>query len=270
MAEPIKPFCPGESRAAAMVSWRVAIGGLATFAGTRLIAIVLESSSMPSAVGQAVLAQWGSGRLGVAWSHPKAPVQTMSAIARRAGLGAAIGVVAAGLVVAFLASTQAIVLERVAPQASAIVVAFVTAGLYAMRDELLLHGLVLRALVTAPSPLLRVVSCGVTSAAMAYGEVGSSAPRAVVVQGLLGVIFGALWVRDRGAFPAWGAHTAWLFTSSLLMQGGVFESRVASTAWGGGDAGPLGGTAAMVALLPLAFGAIGGTVSSRWRNPQTG
>ena len=42
------------------------------------------------------------------------------------------------------------------------------------------------------------------------------------------------------------------------MQGGLFESRVAATSWGGGDAGPLGGTAAILALLPLALGALAG------------
>lgn len=256
---PSKPLSPAESRAAAASSWRVALWGMGIFAGTRIVALLLESASLPSAVAQAVIAEWGVGRLGVAWSDPKAPVPTGAAIARRAGLGAAIGVVSAGMVVAFLASTQAVLLERVTPATSGIIVALVTAGLYAMRDELLLHGLVVRALVTVESPLVKVLACGVTSAAAAYGELGGSAPRAVVVQGLLGIVFGALWVRDRGAWPAWGAHTAWLFTTSFLMQGGLFESRVAATSWGGGDAGPLGGTAAILALLPLALGALAGS-----------
>ena len=256
---PEKPLSPAESRAAAASSWRVALWGIAIFAGTRIVALLLESASLPAAVAQAVIAEWGTGRLGVSWSDPKAPIPTSNAIARRAGLGAAIGVVAAGMVVAFLASTQAIMLERVSPHAAGIIVALVTAGLYAMRDELLLHGLVVRSLVSVPSPVVKVVACGITSAAAAYGEIGASAPRAVLVQGLLGMVFGALWVRDRGAWPAWGAHTAWLFTTSFLMQGGIFESRVAASTWGGADAGPLGGTAAVVALLPLAFGAIAGS-----------
>jgi hypothetical protein len=260
---PDKPLSPAESRAAFRASSRVALWGLAILGGTRIVALLLESASMPSAVGQAVLAEWGTGRLGVAWSDPKSPMPTTGSIARRAGLGAAIGIVAAAVVVGFLAATQAVLLERVSPSTSGVVVALVTAGLYAMRDELLLHGLVLRALVSAPSPVLKVVACGITSAAAAYGELGATSPRAVIVQGLLGVIFGALWVRDRGAWPAWGAHTAWLFTTSFLMQGGIFESRVASSAWGGGDAGPLGGTAAVVALLPLAFGALAGARSRR-------
>jgi hypothetical protein len=139
----------------------------------------------------------------------------------------------------------------------------VTAGFYAMRDELLLHGLVVRALVTVESPILKVLACGLTSAAAAYGELGVVAPLPIAVQGLLGIVFGALWVRDRGAWPAWGAHTAWLFATSFLMQGGIFEARVFAGTWGGGDYGPLGGTAAVVALLPLAAGALAGSARAR-------
>ena len=47
--------------------------GLLIFFGTRILAIVFEMA-MPSAVAQAVLAEYGVGRLGVAWSDPKAKV----------------------------------------------------------------------------------------------------------------------------------------------------------------------------------------------------
>jgi hypothetical protein len=233
------------------------------YAGVRIAALLLQSMSLPAAVAQAVIAEWGVGRLGVAWSDPTQPVPTTGAIARRAGLGAGVGVVAAAIVVGFLATTRAVILERTSPAGSMFIVALVTAALYAMRDELLLHGLVVRALVTVEAPVLKVLACGLTSAAAAYGEIGASAPAAIAAQGLLGIVFGSLWVRDRGAWPAWGAHAAWLFTTSALMQGGFFESRVASTSWGGAAAGPLGGMAAVLALAPLAAGALAGTVRSR-------
>lgn len=253
-----KPLSSAESRAAASAAWRIAFWGLGIHAGTRILALVLQTMSLPAAVAQAVAVEWGCGSLGVAWSDPTQPVPTTGAIARRAGLGIAVGVVVAAVVVAFLASTQAIQLDRTTPATSAVVVGLVTAGLYAMRDELLLHGLVMRTMVTVDLPLVKVLACGITSAAAASGEVGAS-PRAVAVQGLLGLVFGALWVRDRGAWPAWGAHTAWLFTTSALMQGGLFEAHVAAGAWGGGSVGPLGGMAAIVALLPIAMGALVGT-----------
>ncbi len=259
---PTKPFSPAESRAAAGSAWRVAAWGIAIFGAARLAAIVLETASLPAAVAQAVIAEWGVGRLGVAWSDPTAPLPAAGVIARRAGIGVVVGVVAAAIVVGFLATTGAVVLDRASPAASAVLVALVTAGLYAMRDELLLHGLVLRTLVTVESPLPKVLACGLTSAAAAYGDAGAG-PSAVAVQGLLGLVFGALWVRDRGAWPAWGAHTAWLFATSAFMQGGLFEAHVAGNAWGGGDAGPLGGRAAVVALLPLAVGALVGAARTR-------
>jgi hypothetical protein len=262
-----KPFSPAESRAAAGAATRVVAWGLAVYAATKIAALLLETASMPAAVAQAVVAEWGVGRIGVAWSDPTQPLPTWQAIARRAGLGIAVGLVAAGVVVGFLATTHAVVLTRSQPATSGVIVALITAGLYAMRDELLLHGVVMRSLVTVDSPIAKVLACGVTSAAAAYGELGGS-PRAIVVQGLLGIVFGALWVRDRGAWPAWGAHTAWLFGTSALMQGGVFEARVASGSWGGADIGPLGGTAAVVALLPLAVGALAGT-AARVNQPKS-
>ena len=177
-------------------------------------------------------------------SDPAGP--TTGAIARRAGLGAAVGLVAAAVVVGFLATTRAVILERSAPAASMLVVGLVTAGLYAMRDELLLHGLVMR--------VARQRRGASPQGARLRAHVGRRRVRrgrrrrlrmAIAAQGLLGIVFGSLWVRDRGAWPAWGAHTAWLFGTGLLMQGGLFEARVASTPWGGADAGPLGGMAAV-------------------------
>jgi hypothetical protein len=258
-----KPLSPAESRAAAASAWRIAFWGIAIYAGARFAALVLQSMSMPAAVAQAVLAEWGAGRLGVAWSDPSQPMPTTGAIARRAGIGAGVGLFAAAVVVGFLATTHAVLLERSSPAVSMLVVGLVTAGLYAMRDELLLHGLVMRSLVSVDQPVLKVLACGLSSAAAAYGEIGGGAPMAVAVQGLLGIVFGSLWVRDRGAWPAWGAHTAWLFGTGLLMQGGFFEARVASTPWGGADAGPLGGAAAPIALLPLAAGALVGSARPR-------
>lgn len=238
--------------------------GLLVFFGTRILGIVFEMA-LPSAVAQAVLAEYGAGRLGVAWSDPKAKVPTGRDIAKRAALGAAVGAVVAGVFVGFLATTKAVMLERAQTSLSSVSVALLTAGLYAMRDELLLHGLTMRMLVSVESALPKVIACGITSAAAAYAEPGAS-PQAVVASGLLGIVFGALWVRDRGAWAAWGAHTAWLFVSSALLQGGLFESRVLASSWGGGNAGPLGGNAAIVALAPFAIGAVLG-ITRHGRSP---
>lgn len=232
---------------------RIVAWGLVTFAAARVAGAVLASASMPAAVAQALLAEWGASRVGVAWSNPPRSAAEAGSF-RRASLGALVGLFAGTMVVGFLLSTRAITVHKVPVSLAAFAVAIVTAGLYAMRDELLLHGVVLRALAPIGQPVMKVLACGLMSAAAAFGE-ATSGGSAILAHGLLGCLFGSLWVRGEGAWMAWGAHTAWLLATGALMQGGLFEAHVAATFWGGGDQGALGGGAAIVALLPLAVGA---------------
>lgn len=247
---------PGESAHVlpTPASVKTAGWGLATYAAARLAGVVLESASMPAAVAQAVIAEWGGGRLGVTWSAADEEPPEAAAIARRALGGATLGAAVAASATLFLATTGAVHLTRTTSAIPLVVVALFTAGLHAMRDELLLHGVVLRSLVGAPGAMSRVVACAVTSGAAAYGD-GAGA-RGAAVQAVLGLVFGALWVRDRGAWLPWGAHTAWLFTTGLLLSGGVFDARVGASSWGGGDAGALGGSAAVLGVLPFGVGAL--------------
>lgn len=248
MAE--RPLSPAESRAAALAAARVSAWGLAIYLAVRVAAAVLDSMSMAALAAQAVIAELGVGRLGVAWSDPLAPMPTSAALARRAATGAVVGLVVAGVATAFLASTGAVLMVRSAPTAAGVGMGLVTAGLLAMRDELLLHGLVMRAMISVNAAVPRVLACGLTSAAATFGE--GQPPRAVLAQGLLGVVFGALWARDRGAWQAFGAHTAWLFGSAFLLDGGLYDSHPAANAWGGGAAGWPAGAAFVVSLLPFA------------------
>jgi hypothetical protein len=78
----------------------------------------------------------------------------------------------------------------------------------------------------------------------------------VFVAALLGVVFGALWVHDGGAWRPWAAHAGFRFATGTLLSGGVVHSRLADNPWGGGAAGILGGTAAAVALAPVAVAAL--------------
>jgi hypothetical protein len=100
-----------------------------------------------------------------------------------------------------------------------------------------------------------MVACGVTSAGAALGRADATA-RSVFSAALLGVIFGALWVRDRGAWQPWAAHAGFRFATATLLSGGVVHSRLAENDWAGGVVGMLGGTAAAVALAPLAAAAL--------------
>ncbi len=230
----------------------VAAWGLVIHAGTRAIQIVLEAQAMASAVGQAVLVEWGTSRLGVTWSDPDAPATT-AAVAKRAGLGALIGAALAALVFAVLLATRAVRVERVASvELSVLALGLLGAVLQAWRDELLHHGVVLRVLRDTPvSPAVRVLACGVTSAGAALGR-SDATPRTMFVALLLGVVSGALWVRDRGAWLPCAARTATTFTATTLLAGGLVQARVGDDAWAGGGSGMLGGTAAVVALAPVA------------------
>ena len=233
----------------------VAAWGIALALGCRAIEIFLEAQTLAGAVGQAVLVEWGAARLGVGWSDPAVPT-TSSAIARRAVIGAAIGLAAAALVFVTLFATRGVGIESVEHvELSILGIGLVTAGLHAWRDELLLHGIALRAIGTTVSPVARVVACGVTSAGAALGR-SDVTPRSVFVAALLGIVFGALWVRDRGAWRPWAAHAAFRWSIGTLLSGGVVHSRLADDAWAGGNAGWLGGTASVVALMPLAMTAL--------------
>jgi hypothetical protein len=240
---------------------RVAFWGLALHAATLVAAIVLETYAMASSIAQAVMVEAGVGRLGVAWSDPLAPIATTDAIARRASLGAGIGVVVAGIVVLFLAVTHAFHLAGTLVSWPSVALMLVTASFTAMRDELLQRGLVFRMLIGSSRPLVPILASGFVSGAAAVGENGFSL--AVATQGLLGVVFGALWHRDRGAWAAWGAHAGWLFATGLLTRGGLFEAHVTDSTWGGGTRGALAGMAAVVALTPLAIGALVGALGER-------
>ena len=245
-----------ESQVETKAAGRAAAWGLVIYTATRLIGMVAASTSMAAAVAQAVAAEYGAGRLGVAWSDPLQPLPTPGQMTRRAAIGAAFGAGAATVVVLLAWATHAAIFDK--PEStsiSLIAVGIVTAGLTAMRDELLLHGVTLRALSSVESPIARALACGVTSAAAALGD-ATTTPRLAISHFLLGTAFGTLWLRDRGAWMPWGAHLGFLFFTGTVFGGGATTMRNALNAWGGAEAGILGGTVALVALFPIAFAAL--------------
>jgi hypothetical protein len=248
------PLSEGKRRLGGLA---VAGWGLLCFAGTRAIELVLESQSMAASVGQAVLAEWGGSRLGVSWSAPEdgAP----ATIARRVGIGAALGLAAAGLLFVLLRATNAIVVHPTREVSiSLVLIGLATAALNAMRDELLLHGVTLRALADERGwpPFMKALACGLTSAGAALGAPDANA-RSVAARALFGIALGALWIEDRGAFRPWAAHAAFLFATTTLLHGGVVDARIVTSTWSGGESGLFGGVAAVVTLAPFAVLALG-------------
>lgn len=235
----------------------VAAWGLVLYAGVRAIQIVLEAQSTAAAVGQAVLVEWGAARLGVTWTEAGTPPPSTLSIARRAAIGALIGLALAATMLVIAVASRAASVEHVhGLELSVLGIGLLTAGLQAWRDELLHHGVVLRALDGTSVPAAgRVLACGATSAGAALGRSDAN-PRTVFVALLLGLVFGALWLKDRGAWRPWAAHTATRWATGTLLSGGVVYARLADNTWAGGGAGLLGGTAAVVALAPFGILAV--------------
>ncbi len=229
--------------AAKVVAW-----GLVFWAAVELASTLFQNNETAAVAVQAALAEWGAGRMAIAWSDPLAPPQKWAAIGRRAGRGAALGAVAAALVVAVARATRGASATWAAPAASAVVVGLIVSALSAVRDELLLRGVVLRATRGLLPTWTALVACGAAAAAARFGA-GDASAIAVAAEGARGVALGALWTRDRGAWMAVAANTAWTWCLGSLARGGVLDVRFAVPPEAGLPALAVLGAAAAAALF---------------------
>ena len=214
------PTAPSTLRGAAgIAAWALAFWG-----GAQLAAGVLEQRPLALALVQAALAEWGAGHIGLAWSDPLSPSPSSSAIAKRAGIGAALGAGAGLAAIAAAAATKSAVVSLVAPGVGALALGLGAAMLAAVRDELLLRGAVLRATRGVLPSWAALLVCGAAAAAARLGIDGSFS-LAIATDGLKAVALASLWVRDRGAWMAWGANTAWTWTLGAVARGGVVDVR---------------------------------------------
>lgn len=228
---------PIDPRAALRDRARVVGWGLALFAGVQALGMWLAKNHTGAVIAQLVLAEFGTGRLAVAWSDPLAPEPTTRVIAKRAGLGAVIGASAAVVLLGAALAVRQATIADVGFSASTLLIGSVVTGASAARDELLLRGLVLRALGPRASVGLRLGVCAVAGIAFRFGTDGAATPWGLAVSGLMAVGFAALWISDRGAWLAWGAHAAFSLMLGPLAQGAVLDVRTVGAPL---DAGPLG------------------------------
>jgi hypothetical protein len=234
---------------------RAALGGTLTYAAARFVGAYLDQYAVAAAVVQAVIAEYGAGRMGIAWSDPLAPVPTTKEIAKRALRGASMGLAAALVALGVALGTKAATLAPNTPDLTVALVNLVPPLALAARDELLLRGVVLRVLPRPTVVWIKLAVCGLASAAATYGEgLTSPAPLAAAVLG--GVAYGALWLKDRGAWLAWGAHAAFLWASSTLARGALVDVRAAANTWGGGDMWLAGGWSSVLAMGIVCIGAL--------------
>ncbi len=213
-----------DRRAALRASARLAMWGTAVYAAARFAGAFLAQYGAAAAIVQTVIAEWGAGRLGIAWSDPLAPIPTTRAVAMRALRGVGMGLSAAAVVAAIVIVFKAAHLAPNIPSPLVAAVGLVIPAFLAARDELLLRGLVLRVLPVGTVAWGRLAACGLAEVASAYGD-GAETP--VVLAGAFfgGIAYGALWLRDRGAWLAWGAHAAFAWASTSLATGALVDLR---------------------------------------------
>jgi hypothetical protein len=237
---------------------QVAGWGLGFWGAVQLAGVLLERRPMALALVQAALAEWGAGRAGVAWSDPLGPIPSVPAVAKRAGVGAAWGAGAALAAIAVAAVTHGAAVGFGEPGPASLAVGLGAAMLAAVRDELLLRGVVLRATRGLLPGWAALVACGAAAAAARLGIDGAFSV-AMAAEALRAVALAGLWMRDRGAWMAWGANTAWTWTLDSVARGGALDVRFAA------EPDSLGGTLAVLALA-VAFA----TTSIGRRSPSAG
>jgi len=226
------------------LAWGVALEAGILFAG-----MYLARNATGAAAVQAVMAEFGAGRLTVTWSDPARPMPTTPAIVRRALIGAGWAAAFVVLLVGVAVATKAATVQGVNSVGLAqLAIGVVLAALLAVKDELVLRGIVLRAFDGAVSTPWQLAICGLVAAAAAWG-MSQGAPLESVSAGALGVALATLWKVDGGAWMAWGARATFHFLTATVTQGAVLDVRAAPGTWGGGDSGLLaGGAGATVAV----------------------
>jgi hypothetical protein len=243
---------PQSKKAALRDRARVVAWGVALVAASQAVSAYLAQNHVGAVIAQLVIAEFGTGRLGVAWSDPLAAIPTAKAIGKRALRGASMGASAAVVLVGASVITRTASLGAGELGVAPLVVGLLVAMCTAARDELLLRGLVLRALGANASLAVRLGVCGLAGAAFRFG-VDPSAPHLAFVFALLSSIAcAALWTRDRGAWLAVSANAAFAFVTGPVVRGSLLDVR---------SSAPLDGTP--IALVCGVFLAVSAVVYAR-------
>ncbi|HSQ62139.1 MAG TPA: CPBP family intramembrane glutamic endopeptidase [Polyangiaceae bacterium] len=203
---------------------RVVGGGAALFAVVQTIGAYMAQNHTGAVVAQVVVAELGTGWLGVTWSDPLAPMPTAGTMAKRALRGAAFGAAASVILVGASVLVHAAKAGAGSAGVAPILMGLFMSAFVAARDELLLRGLPLRALGKQTPVWLRLLVCGLAAGAFRFGAGPEGVSAAsVAFSALSGSALGALWIEDRGVWLAWGANAAFTFVTGTLAQGTLID-----------------------------------------------
>jgi hypothetical protein len=178
----------------------------------------------------------------------------VSAVARRFGVGAAWGLAGAACVAGVGWATRQASIGPATPAVGALLLGALPPLLGAVRDELLLRGMVLRIGRSLLGPAGAIVLCGCCAAAARAGAVEVTVV-AVCVEAVRGMALALVWNRDRGAWMALGANAAWTWALDSLVRGGLVDLRMGVE--------PGASVAALVVVIAL------GALAARWGRPRT-
>ncbi len=237
---------PSLGNAAKVVAWGLVFWGIVELAGA-----AFEKTAMATLLVQAVIAGWGAGRMGIVWTDPGKHAPARSPF-RRAATGAVVGAVAASAAVVLSLSFHSATLWPTTIAPGALFIGLAASGLAAVRDELLLRGVVLRTTRGLWPPWAMILASGATSAAATFGGPGASVSL-LLAEGLRGAALGGAWLRDRGAWMPCAANAAWMWGFGAATRGAMWDVRFDSAP---DPARPtlavlsLAAAAAMWALLP--------------------
>src|SRR5271165_4247611 len=205
--------------AAKVVGW-----GLVFWTGVQIAATVFTRNATATVAVQAALAEWGAGRMTIAWSDPLAPIATARDIWRRAGIGTALGMGTAAIAIAAAVVTHGAAVAERSFTPGLLGIGLLVAALTAVRDELLVRGVVLRATRGLIPWWASLAATGACAAAARYGLEGMVG-MGLALEGLRGAALGALWMRDRGAWMAVAANAGWMWMLGSVAHGGVVDVR---------------------------------------------
>jgi hypothetical protein len=217
---------------------------LGAWAAMQVAGIVLTHSAIAALAVQAAIAEWAAGKLAVTWSDPLAPMPSAAAIRRRLGVGAAFGVAAAGLVIGLAVATRQASIEVASPALGSVLLGVLAPVLAAVRDELLLRGMVLKVGRALTGHLGAIALCGCAAAAV---RAGGDHPTVLAIgaEGLRAVALAFVWTRDRGAWMALGANAVSTWVLDSVTRGDLLDVRM-----GAGD--PASGVPAFVVVAAAA------------------
>ncbi|WP_437711114.1 CPBP family glutamic-type intramembrane protease [Sorangium sp. So ce448] len=194
-------------------------------AALQIVSVLLSSSPLAAALAGAVVADVIAARAGVQWTDPLEPEGPgrRARLARRVGLGAALGALAVLITLGASAVLGWVTVAAGAPSVS-LGFALARAIALAVRDELLLTGIPFAAAARAGlSPRPALVFSALAHGA-AIGLAPGASPSSFALATALGALAAALFLRGRGVFAAVAVHASFTALAGAGLRGALLDA----------------------------------------------